>query len=531
MESNESLPISMVLHTVFCPRRTWLEAAGEESDRSQMAHGHAAHKKVDTPEESRSRRRVSRDVRSAALGIHGRCDSLHLENGSYRLVEHKSTPVRRRAQVTDAQRIQLALQTICLAEESIKVEGHGVHFVDHRKTVDVELSDDDLERARHFVEMTREIIESPRAPAPLVDDRRCSSCSHISVCLPDEHRGAEILRRIHVPDPDSQVLHLTTQGSWVSVKAGRLSVDSKDGDVQTVPLERIHSVVVHGNIDLSGAAIRALAWRNVTIVWCSSSGRIYSWSQPASLPNGQARVRQHVMAERGHLPLAAEIVSSKIANQATMLRRNGDAPERAIALRRLQKAVLDANDLTSLFGLEGEAASIYFGGFSSMLSVAALEHAGFEWKGRRGRGATDEINILLNYAYSLLNAECIRALVACGLDPHAGVLHSSSRNKPAMALDLMEEFRAPIGDSVVLTLINRREISQSDFSSVTGTPRLTTEGRKTLVRAFERRMLTEFRHPVFGYSVTWRRAIEVQARMVLGVIDGTGTKYVGVKIR
>lgn len=100
-----------------------------------------------------------------------------------------------------------------------------------------------------------------------------------------------------------------------------------------------------------------------------------------------------------------------------------------------------------------------------------------------------------------------------------------------MALDLMEEFRAPIGDSVVLTLINRREISQSDFSSVTGTPRLTTEGRKTLVRAFERRMLTEFRHPVFGYSVTWRRAIEVQARMVLGVIDGTGTKYVGVKIR
>lgn len=531
MESKESIPISLVLHTVFCPRRAWLEAAGEESDRSQLAHGHSAHKKVDTPEQSRNQRRVSRDVRSAELGVHGRCDSLHLENGAYRLIEHKSTPVRRSAQVTEAQRIQLALQTICLAEESIEVEEHGIHFTDHRKTVEVELDDSDLQQARGYVERTRMVIDAPEAPSPLVDDRRCGFCSHISVCLPDEHQGAEILRRIHVPDPDAQVLHLTTQGSWVSLKAGRLIIDAKDGDVKSVPLERIHSVVVHGNIDLSGAAIRGLAWLNVIIIWCSSSGRVYSWSQPASLPNGQARVAQHVLAERGHLPLAAEMVSSKIANQATMLRRNGDAAEQVAALRVLQRKALRETSLPSLFGTEGEAASIYFGRFTTMLSQTASESAGFEWRGRHGRGATDEINILLNYVYSLLTSECIRALVACGLDPHAGVLHSSSRNKPAMALDLMEEFRAPIGDSVVLTLINRREISRADFSTVTGSPRLTAEGRKKVVRAFERRMLTELRHPVFGYSVTWRRAIEVQARMVLGVIDGTGTNYVGVKIR
>ena len=531
MGIDSSLPISLVLHTVFCPRRTWLEAAGEQVCVSQMAHGSAAHKRVDNPTDSRSHRKVSREVKSVSLGIHGRCDSLQQEGDVYRLVEHKSTPVRQTPKVTEAQRVQLSLQTLCLAEEGVDVREHAIHFTDHRKTVPVELGEEDLAQARDVVTQTRQVINSPTAPPPPGDDRPCKSCSHISVCLPDEYHGEEVQRRIHVPDPDSQVLHLTTQGSRVSVRSGRLLMNIRGEEPQSIPLERIHSVVVHGNIDLSGAAIRQLAWRDIMIIWCSSSGRVYSWSQPARLPNGQARVRQHVLAENGHLALASEMVSSKIANQATLLRRNGDAAPVVEELRYLQKIALEADSLPNLFGIEGEAARSYFGVFPTMLNSKILEEHGFSWKGRHGRGATDHLNILLNYGYSLLTSECIRALVTCGLDPHAGMLHSSSRNKPAMALDLMEEFRAPVVDSMLLTLINRREISASDFSDITGVPRLSTSGRKSVVRAFERRMLTEFRHPVFNYSVTWRRAVEVQARMVLGVIDGSGGVYKGVKTR
>ena len=130
----------------------------------------------------------------------------------------------------------------------------------------------------------------------------------------------------------------------------------------------------------------------------------------------------------------------------------------------------------------------------------------------------------------MLLGDCIRATAACGLDPHAGFIHSSSRNKPALALDLMEEFRAPVADSVVVRAFRNGELSEEDFCGVFGTCRLSDRGRKQLIAGFERRVETTFRHPLFGYDVTWRRAIEVQARLVLGVIDGTQPTYRGVRI-
>src|SRR5690606_28969051 len=126
---------------------------------------------------------------------------------------------------------------------------------------------------------------------------------------------------------------------------------------------------------------------------------------------------------------------------------------------------------------------------------------------------------MLNYVYGMLASDCIRALASCGLDPNAGFIHSSNRNKPALALDLMEEFRAPIADSVVINAINNSEVKLSDFDSSLGSVRLKDRARRALINGYERRVQTEFRHPLFDYSVTWRRAIEVQARQVLGVLD------------
>lgn len=141
------------------------------------------------------------------------------------------------------------------------------------------------------------------------------------------------------------------------------------------------------------------------------------------------------------------------------------------------------------------------------------------------------MNAALDYTYALLLGDCIRSLVACGLDPHAGFLHSSSRNKPALALDLMEEFRAPVADSVVVRAIRNGEIGEQDFIGDIDSCRMTDHGRRQLIAGFERRIETSFRHPIFGYDVTWRRAIEVQARLVLGAIDGTQPGYKGVTVR
>ena len=133
--------------------------------------------------------------------------------------------------------------------------------------------------------------------------------------------------------------------------------------------------------------------------------------------------------------------------------------------------------------------------------------------------------------YTLLLSDCVRALISCGLDPHAGFLHSSKRNKPALGVDLMEEFRAPIADSVVQTVINNGEISAAGFTDVLGSVRMTDKTRKSVIKAYERRMATEITHPIFKYKASWRRIIEIQARMILGYLDGTQAEYRGIRIR
>jgi CRISPR-associated protein Cas1 len=242
-------------------------------------------------------------------------------------------------------------------------------------------------------------------------------------------------------------------------------------------------------------------------------------------------VRQHVTSANGHLGLAREFVAAKIGNQATLLRRHGDAAATVNELRELQRRATRVTSLVELFGVEGDAAARYFGQFQTMLTSAVREVEGISFSGRTRRPARDPVNAALNYCYGLLLADVIRAVVACGLDPHAGFLHSSERNKPALALDLCEEFRAPIADSVVIAAFNNRELKSTSFSHVTGTSRLRDNARASLIATYERRVATQFQHPLFGYRVTWRRAMEIQARLVLGVIDGTQPAYRGIPTR
>jgi CRISPR-associated protein Cas1 len=174
---------------------------------------------------------------------------------------------------------------------------------------------------------------------------------------------------------------------------------------------------------------------------------------------------------------------------------------------------------------------VYFRWFTTMITCAEGARLAEAWRGREGRGATDGLNTMLNFAYGLLLGDVVRAVVAAGLDPNAGFVHSSSRNKPALALDLMEQFRPVVADSVVLGSINNGEVTGRMLTTVLGDTRLRDDGRRALVAAYERRVQTEFKHPVFGYQVSWRRAMEVQARMILGVLEGTQARYVGVRVR
>lgn len=529
----DSIPISLVAHTVFCERRTWLEAAGERSQSAQLQSGIWAHRRVDDPKASRPEAHRSMALSSERYGLVGRADLVEDDSYGTRVVEYKATPVRNRAEVPEATVVQLALQGICLEEAGKEVIGYSVCFSDHHRRVDVEIGEEEQTRAIEYLQRTREICSSTQAPPPLEDDARCRRCSHVGVCLPDERCLSTVHRRILVANPDGQVLHLTTPGSRASIRRGRVVVKAGDEELGNVPIERVQGVTVHGNVDISSALLRELFWRDITVVWCSGAGRVYGWSRPADGPNGAARVQQHVASADGRVDIAREFIAGKIAGQATFLRRNGgkDVSELINQLRSLQREAERCTSTRSLLGVEGEAAALYFQAFPLLLRGDGAEYFLEHWQGRHGRGALDPLNSALNFVYALLTSEAIKAVVSCGLDPHAGFLHSSGRNKPALALDLIEEFRASIGDSVVVSCINRGMLTEKHFSGVSGTPRLTPAGRKVLVKAFERRMGTQITHPTFGYSATWRRVLEIQARLVLGCIDGTQQKYRAVRTR
>lgn len=218
MTASETLPISLVAHTVFCPRRAWLEAVSETVPSVAIEHGVAAHDRVDTRQDERSLVRRSVALEHPQLGLTGKCDVVDGSGGSIKVIEFKSAPLRRSHEVTDAQRVQLALQRLCLEAAGEVVEGQAVYFTTARRTVDVDLTDADLDEAADYVRQTREIVTAGRAPEPLVDDPKCTRCSHASVCLPDERRGLPVRRRILVPDPGSDVLHVTVPGARVSLK-------------------------------------------------------------------------------------------------------------------------------------------------------------------------------------------------------------------------------------------------------------------------------------------------------------------------
>lgn len=531
-DDGQLIPISLVAHHVFCPRRAWLEAVGERTDTEQVAIGLRDAGPSDDPSSARAHRIRALSIESQHLGISGRCDTVEEdEDGALTIVEHKATPRRAASTVTAPTRAQLALLGAALGEAGHQIRGYAVWFSTHRTRVPVDIGSADRAFAEAQVEATRAVITSPTAPAPLEDDPRCLRCSHVGVCLPDERRLAPVRRRIRTADPDGHVLHLTTPGARASIRAGRLIVTKRDEQLASVPIERVDAVVAHGNVDLTGGLLRELLWRDAPVLWTTGTGRLVGWATGAHSPNGGPRHLQHLAAAEGRPDLAAEFVSAKIANQATLLRRHSDATATVAALRDLQQRALRARSRPELLGIEGDAAARYFHEFQSMLTPRVREHPAFQFTVRSRRPANDPINAALNYAYTMLLADAVRAVIACGLDPHTGFLHEPTRNKPALALDLIEEARAPVADAVVIGAINNGEIRPGHFTNVLGATRFKDAGRRALIAAYERRITTQFTHPLFGYKVTWRRALEIQARLILGTIDGTQPAYRAIRIR
>jgi CRISPR-associated protein Cas1 len=210
--------------------------------------------------------------------------------------------------------------------------------------------------------------------------------------------------------------------------------------------------------------------------------------------------------------------------------RNGDVPEGVLeTMANYRSMVEEAADLEIARGIEGAAAALYFSQFPTMIKECSW--ARFAFEGRNRRPPRDPVNAMLSQGYSILSKETAGVCYAVGLDPFLGFLHQPRYGRPALALDLMEEFRPLIADSVVISLLNRREISESDFISTTSGTFLNERGRKIFWEGWFRRMDTEVSHPEFGYKMSYRRMIEVQARQLWRFCRGEVPRYHGFTTR
>jgi CRISPR-associated protein Cas1 len=350
-------------------------------------------------------------------------------------------------------------------------------------------------------------------------------------------------------------LYVTEPGARIEREYQQVLVTRDDEVLARVPLNRISHVVLVGNVGATTPALHALLDQGVSLALVRAGGELRGRLAPASGLNWPLRRAQYQSETDAALCLAfaRAVVRGKLRNSQTMmqrlLRRRDDLP--AQLLPRIDHAlaqVESATTLDALRGVEGSAARAYFG----LLKEALRPEMGFEKRQRRP--PPDPANALLSLGYTLLTEALMTALEVVGLDPYVGFFHAGKYGRPALALDLAEEFRAPIVDSLVLTLVNKRMIGPEDFEAaekresgaaqsaaasrdagagpsppVSRPPHpavyLNRNGRRVFFREFADRLETETTHALAGRRLTYRKIFELQARLVARVVTGQARAY------
>ncbi len=353
-------------------------------------------------------------------------------------------------------------------------------------------------------------------------------------------------------------LYLTEQRSFVRKDGDTLVVQIPANKEQgtekrkvRVPLMKVEQVVVYGDSTITSPALLALLEQQADVCYLSYYGRFKGRLSSGFTKNAGLRVAQHRQAMINNpnraLLAAKAFVRGKLANMRTcLLRANRKLKDKALetaiksiaeSLKQVDRLEPDGrpppdprrpqtgSDWGRLLGLEGSASARYFGVFRKLMK----QDLGFRKRVRRP--PTDPVNAMLSFGYTLLLNQVDSAVNMVGLDPQVAFLHSSKYGKPALALDLMEEFRPIVVDSVVLTLANTKAIKQKDFNEVLGAFRLTDAGRKTFLLKYENRLESTIRHPTFGYQVSYRKAIEVQTRLLAKWLNGEVSEYVPFIVR
>ncbi|MGI8604403.1 MAG: CRISPR-associated endonuclease Cas4g/Cas1g [Verrucomicrobiales bacterium] len=477
----------------------------------------------------------------------------------------------------DTDKMQLGLQALILRDNGYTCTEGVIYYRATRQRVRLTITPELESWILQNIAEAKRVITGP-IPAPLVHSPKCVRCSLAPVCLPDETRMLaqtaskvdvgigdktgipatesetssrlpnEPLRRLIAARDDTRPLYLNTQGFRVGCKDEVLTVKEKDRVIEEVRMRDVSHVALFGNIQISTQAIKSLCELEVPVTYFSMGGWFYGITRGHALKNVFLRMEQFRLAreETTCLSLARQFVHGKIRNHRTLLMRNHLEPPEAIIgkLKRASEDALTANSVEELLGIEGAAASQYFQQFGGMVKVEddlpglglPVENTkqrmfNFNFNNRNRRPPTDPVNAMLSLAYSMLAKDCTLAALAVGFDPYLGFYHQPRFGRPALGLDLMEEFRPLIAESTVLSCINNRVVTDKDFVKAGQAVNLTAPGRKRFFQTYEQRMSSLITHPLFDYKVSYRRALELQARLLAKTLTGEIAEYIPLMTR
>ena len=549
------LPARMVNEYVYCPRLAYLEwVQGEWAESADTVAGAHAHRRVDREDrplppaevlgESEQPRTRSVTLSSRRLGLVAKIDLVESDGETVVPVDYKrGKRPHVPAGAYEPERVQLCVQGLLLEENGYRCTEGVLYFVESRERVRVVFDDDLWAATRGAIGGLRLVAAGGRIPSPLRDSPKCPRCSLVGICLPDEvnhfHRTGATPRPIAVRHDEMLPLYVQANNARLAKKGEAITITEEDGPTTTARLIDVSQVVLMGNVRMTTPCLHELMRREIPVTWHSYGGWFIGHTMGLGHKNVELREAQYraSFTPAVSLAVARSLVAAKVRNSRTMMRRNwrGEEQERELVLntlRRLADRTRHASDTSTLLGLEGEAAAVYFRAFAGLFGPRTDEDANsttalpaFRFDRRNRRPPTEPVNALLSFAYAMLTRTFTVTLSGIGFDVYRGFYHRPRYGRPALALDLMEPFRSIVADSTVLQVINNGEVKPNDFLHGGAGTALKPGGRKRFIAAFERRLAQETTHPIFGYRLTMRRLIEVQGRLFGRFLTGEIKDY------
>jgi len=332
-------------------------------------------------------------------------------------------------------------------------------------------------------------------------------------------------------------LYVTSEDAYLSLDGENVVILAGEEVKGRFPLHTLEGIITFGYTGASPALMGKCAGMNKPLVFMKANGRFLARVTGKRCGNVLLRTEQHRICALHDgakaLAIAKNIISAKLANSAAVLRRavsdhemRIDAPailEAAARLKGNSVKAFEAPDFAALRGLEGESANRYFAVFDQLI-LQQKEY--FRFDGRNRRPPMDPVNALLSFGYSLLTSMCTNALETVGLDPYVGLFHTLRPGRCSLSLDLAEEFRAPLADRFVLSMINMKMVSpRSFFRENDGAVLLTDEARKDFLTVWQKKKQEVLVHPYLGEKAEWGLMPHVQAMLLARFLRGDIDDY------